>query len=111
MTTKRKRYTKEFKLEAVRLLEAGEKPPAELARELGVQRNQLYKWREQPVKLREAAFPVHGNRIQNKDAEIARLKRELEIAREGRDILKKAVTNSIGLHNTRCFNPTFNGSE
>ena len=47
MTTKRKRYTKEFKLEAVRLLEKGNQPPADIARELGVQRNQLYKWQEQ----------------------------------------------------------------
>lgn len=91
MTTKRKRYTKEFKLEAVRLLESGEKPPAELARELGIQRNQLYKWQEQMAKHQEAAFPGHGRRVQNKDAEIARLKKELESVKEERDILKKAA--------------------
>jgi transposase len=91
MTTKRKRYTKEFKLEAVRLLEAGDKPAAELARELGVQRNQLYKWQEQLAEQQEAAFPGHGNRVQNKDAEIARLKKELERVKEERDILKKAA--------------------
>ena len=39
----RKSFTKEFKLEAVRLLEKGHKPAADLARELGVRRNQLYK--------------------------------------------------------------------
>ena len=91
MTTKRKRYSKEFKLEAVRLLEAGSKPAADLARELGVQRNQLYKWQEQLSKNEEAAFPGSGRRIQNKDAEIARLKKELEIAREEAEILKKAA--------------------
>ncbi len=44
---KRKIHTKEFKLEAVRLLDRGDKPAAELARELNVRRNQLYKWKEQ----------------------------------------------------------------
>jgi len=91
MTTQRKRYTKEFKLEAVRLLESGDKPAAELAVQLGVRRNQLYKWQEQLAKHEEAAFPGHGRRVQNKDAEIARLKNELEIAREENEILKKAA--------------------
>jgi len=91
MTTTRKHYTKEFKLEAVRLLEEGKQSPAVLARELGVQRNQLYKWQEQLAKHEAAAFPGHGNRVQNKDAEIARLKKELEIAREETEILKKAA--------------------
>lgn len=39
---KRKRYSKEFKLEAVRLLETRDKSASALARELGVRRNQLY---------------------------------------------------------------------
>lgn len=89
--TKRKTYTREFKLEAVRLLEQGDKSPVEIARELGVQRNQLYKWQEQLNKHDEAAFPGHGRRKANKDAEIARLKKELETVKEERDILKKAA--------------------
>jgi transposase-like protein len=44
--TKRKQYTSEFKREAVRLMESSEKPPSDLARQLGVRRNQLYKWKE-----------------------------------------------------------------
>jgi transposase len=44
----RQRMTQEFKLEAVRLLERGEKPAAQLALELGVARKQLYKWQAQP---------------------------------------------------------------
>jgi transposase len=43
----RTRYSKEFKLEAVRLLKLGQKPPTELALELGIRRNQLYKWAEE----------------------------------------------------------------
>ncbi len=37
----RTRYSKEFKLEAVRLLKLGQKPPIDLALELGIRRNQL----------------------------------------------------------------------
>ncbi len=45
--TKRTTYTKEFKLEAIRLLEAGDKPGTQIARELGIRRNMLYKWQDQ----------------------------------------------------------------
>ena len=48
--TKRKKYTSEFKREAVRLMESSEKPPSDLARQLGVRRNQLYKLKEQSDK-------------------------------------------------------------
>jgi transposase len=43
----RVRHSKEFKLETVRLLERGEKPATQLALELGVKRNQLYKWQKE----------------------------------------------------------------
>ena len=88
---KRKRFTREFKLEAIRLLERGERPAAEIARELGINRNQLYKWQEQLSAKGEAAFPGHGRPAGDKDAEIARLKRELDRVKEERDILKKAA--------------------
>lgn len=42
----RQRFTAEFKREAVRLLERGDKPVSQLALELGVPRNRLYKWRD-----------------------------------------------------------------
>ena len=88
---KRKTYTREFKLEAVRLLERGDKPAAEIARELGIKRNQLYKWQEQFAQKGEAAFPGQGRPANDHAAEIARLKRELERVTEERDILKKAA--------------------
>jgi len=88
---KRKTFTKAFKLEAVRLLERGDKPAAELARELGVRRNQLYKWQQEVAEQGEQAFPGSGRPTNDKDAEIARLKRELERVSEERDILKKAA--------------------
>lgn len=87
---KRTIHTKEFKLEAVRLLDRGDKPAAELARELNVRRNQLYKWKEQLAGRGEGAFPGHGRRSGRED-EVARLKRELMRVTEERDILKKAA--------------------
>ena len=90
MTTNRKRYTKEFKLEAVRLLEKGDKPAADLARELGVQRNQLYKWQEQVQANGEGAVPGKGRRPPA-EAELARMRREIERLKEENEILKKAA--------------------
>ena len=53
MTRKRKpynTYTKEFKLEAIRLMNESERPASEIAMQLGIRRNQLYKWKEQIIK-------------------------------------------------------------
>ena len=59
----RRNYSKAFKLEAVRLLSLGEVPASQLARELGVRRNQLYKWRDQlAAKGEAAAFSGPGRR-------------------------------------------------
>jgi transposase len=90
---KRETYTKEFKQEAVKLLEKGDKPAIELARELGIRRNLLYKWQEQLRTKGTAAFSGPGRPASDssKDAEIARLKQELEQVKEERDILKKAA--------------------
>ncbi len=88
----RKAFSPEFKREAVRLLELGEKPSAQLARELGVRRNQLYKWQEAVHAHGQAAFPGQGNRPRStsKDESIA-LKAELKKLREENEILKKAA--------------------
>lgn len=87
---KRKKFTKEFKQEAVRLLKESGKPAAEVARELGIRRNQLYKWQESFSAHGEDAFPGSGRRPA-RDEEIALLKRELARVKEERDILKKAA--------------------
>jgi transposase len=88
--TKRKTYTAEFKREAVRLLERGDRPGAAIARELGIRRNQLYKWQQEIGHQGAGAFPGSGRRA-GPEAEIARLRRELERVTEERDILKKAA--------------------
>ncbi|MEQ1756038.1 MAG: transposase [Micropepsaceae bacterium] len=88
---KRVTFSKEFKIEAVRLLDLGKKSAVELALELGVRRNQLYKWKEQLGRKKEAAFRGPGRRPASEESEVARLKRELEKVKEERDILKKAA--------------------
>jgi transposase len=88
--TKRKKFNAEFKREAVRLLETSQKQPSDLARELGVRRNQLYKWKDQISRRGEKAFPGHGRRSASSD-EATRLRQELERVKEERDILKKAA--------------------
>jgi transposase len=90
---KRQSFSREFKLEAVRLLNEGKKPGSVIARELGIRRNQLYKWKEQLDKHADAAFPGKGrhNSAETQAAENARLKRELAAAKEENEILKKAA--------------------
>lgn len=91
----RTRYTKEFKLEAVRLLKLGQKPPTDLALQLGIRRNQLYKWAEElSRKGGDEAIAFNGPRGRppaDQLSEIDRLKRELKKVTEERDILKKAA--------------------
>lgn len=89
--TKRNTFSKEFKVEAVRLLERGDKKPAALARELGVTRNKLYRWREQlQGKTPDDAFPGSGRRGPER-AELVALKRENARLKEENEILKKAA--------------------
>ena len=70
---KRQKFTSEFKREALRLMESSGKPAADLARELGVRRNQLYKWKEQLDRRGTQAFRGAGTRPEISD-EVGRLK-------------------------------------
>jgi transposase len=88
--TKRQRFTKAFKVEAVRLWKSSGRPAAAVARELGLRRNHLYKWQTELEGHNEAAFPGSGNRPASEN-ELQRLRRENARLREERDILKKAA--------------------
>ena len=78
---------------AVRLLESGDKPAVEVAREIGIRHNLLYKWQEQLRAKGDGVFGGAGRpkTDSSKDAEITRIKQELEHVEEERDILKKAA--------------------
>lgn len=89
---RRKQFSKEFKLEAVRLLEQDERSATQIAIDLGIERGQLYKWqRALRAKGTEAAFQGPGAVPLSERGEVERLKRELEQVKEERDILKKAA--------------------
>jgi len=63
MSTKRnpyKTFTKEFKLEAIRLMEQSNDTPSEIAMQLGIRRNQLYKWKEQMIKKGDVTSAKRG---------------------------------------------------
>ena len=89
--TERRIYTKEFKAEAAALAEKREKPVSQVAVDLGINENMLRRWMQQ---AREAAgtgvrvFPGNGR---PRDAELARLRKEVKTLREANEILKKAA--------------------
>lgn len=86
------RYPKEFKLEAIRLMNSGDKPVSEIAMQLGVKRTLLYRWRDQAGEKGDAAFSGKRGRPKIEDlTEIARLRRQLKEVTQERDILKKAA--------------------
>jgi transposase len=85
-----RRFSKEFKLEAIRLAEEFGKPKAQVARELGIRVNQIGKWRKQLEEPQEGAS-LDEDRQAEGDAELKHLQRELADAREENEILKKAA--------------------
>jgi transposase len=87
MKAKKKRYyTEEFKRDAIRLVEAEGLPVAAVARDLGVNVNSLYKW------VRDAASPAALADVSSDErAELFRLRKEVRVLREEREILKKAT--------------------
>jgi transposase len=84
-------YSKEFKLEAIRLLNEKEKPVAEIARELGIKRTLLYRWRDDVNKNGDKALKKSGRPKKEEMSELSRLRQENKDLREERDILKKAA--------------------
>ena len=83
-------YTAEFKREAVRLAQTSGKPIAQVARELGISDTSIHEWRKQLAAHGDEAFPGSGHQTAQEE-ELRRLKRELEVTRKARDILKKAL--------------------
>lgn len=84
------RPDKAFKIDAVRLVEEENRSVREVARDLGIHENTLYRWIKEQRESGEDAFPGHG-RLLPQDAEVKRLKKELARVKEERDILKKAM--------------------
>jgi len=87
---KRRTYTREFKIEALRLLQTSGKTQTEIERELGIGAGSLSRWKKEYAETGEGAFPGQGN-LTPEEKHLRQLERENEILRQERDILKKAV--------------------
>lgn len=85
----RRRFSREFKLEAVRQLTQGRRL-ADVARELGVEAQVMRRWVEQVTVDPASAFPGNG-RARDEEAELQRLRREVTQLRAERDFLKKVA--------------------
>ena len=90
MPKQQKTYTREFKLEAVRLVQSSGKSITQIARDLGIADSTLHHWCKLEASQGEQAFPGSGHQTAQEE-ELRRLKRELEVVRQERDILKKVV--------------------
>jgi transposase len=90
MGDRRRAFSREFKLEAVRLVTEGGLSLSQAARDLGIAESVLGRWRRQLTEDPMEAFPGKGH-LRSQDEELRRLRRENDILRQERDILKKAV--------------------
>ena len=83
---KKKRFDRDFKISAVKMVTDGGHKAAEVARSLGIHPNQLYNWKQKFSNQGDKAFPGKGHLT-----ELAALQRKLREVEMERDILKKAV--------------------
>ncbi|MDX9759163.1 MAG: transposase [Bacteroidota bacterium] len=91
MANKRRRtYDAEFKRQAVELADSPDRNDDEVERELGLYDGAIRTWRRAIAQDAETAFPGHGH-LPAPEEELRRLRRELHILQQEREILKKAV--------------------
>ena len=83
---KKKRFDRDFKISAVKMITDGGHTAAEVARSLGIHPTQIYNWKKKFSAEGEKAFPGKGHL-----SELGALRRQLRDIEMERDILKKAV--------------------
>lgn len=86
---KRRQYSSEFKREAVQLVTQSGLSIAQVARDLGLNDNMVSRWKKEAEQNGQRAFPGQGH---PQDEELSRLRRENEVLRQEREILKKAIS-------------------
>ena len=89
-TKGRRKYDREFKEDAIRLIVDGGRPVREVARDLGIHENMLSRWKKEYVQDKEHSFPGKGH-MKPHEEEIFKLKRKIADLEEDRAILKKAL--------------------
>ena len=92
MAEPRRRYTEEFKREALRLSERSDKTLTHVARDMGIRIDTLQRWKRDASERVLTAFPGHGN---PSDEEIAQLLKENTELKEERDILSLIVSTPL----------------
>lgn len=90
MSKKRRKYTREYKVEAVKLVTEGGQTIAQAARDLGLGANVLQRWKKQFTEDPVHSFPGQGH-LKPDDEELRKLRLENARLRQERDILKKAI--------------------
>lgn len=90
MAERRRRYTKDFKLEAIQLVLSQGGNASAVARNLGVKPNLLNRWIREYKADKEYAFPGLG-KLKEPEEELRQLRKELADTKMERDILKKAL--------------------
>ena len=86
----RRKFSREFKLEAVRLVKDRGVAVAQAARDLDIHENVLHKWVRELSTDPQHAFPGHGQ-LKLEQQKIDRLRKEVAKLKAERDILKKAA--------------------
>lgn len=88
MTRRRKRYDRQFKVAAARVVLGGEMRVVDLAKELGIKDSTLRRWAQEYEEMGDAAFPGNGSPKVNKDYETVRLRKRVEELERENDLLK-----------------------
>ena len=91
MSKKRRKFSKEFKENAVRLVSEEKQSVGVTARNLGINETMLRRWKTELTSNGSAAFPGKGNQAETVEAELNRLREENRRLRMEREILKKAT--------------------
>lgn len=86
--TRRRRFDRQFKIDAVNMLKTSGKLHKEVADDLGIPRDALSRWKREFEEADMRSFPGNGN---PRDEELARLRQENAELKMERDILKKAM--------------------
>jgi len=86
----RRKFTKEFKMEAIQLVEHRGGNASEVARNLGIRPNILNRWVREYRAEKQYAFPGLG-KLKEPDEHLRKLQKELADTRMERDVLKKAL--------------------
>jgi transposase len=84
----RRRFTPEYKQEAVLLAQQSDIPISQVARNLGINDNMLRRWIKEHTDPNKKPFTGHGS---PRDEEMTRLKKELQQVKKERDFLKEAA--------------------